>query len=439
MLFKTLALVMGLAVLPVFAAGGESGGGGDSLEERVNEIRSDILAWINAGGSKSLVLPSDVTHEAYVSLMTDILQPKKVVLGFEESEINVGGVPKTCRGYIAKENQRPHILCNIARFKATGEAEQYRLIHHEYAGLVRIEKNDEGASDYAISSQLTDYLRKKTVLRLSIVKKESNGSSGFDPLRKLEEARVLYAATLEHSAYTRAKTEKFKVDGRILVEKLKNKDSGPELNEIFVSCSEDLEKKYSESIRGLEANLIIRDGNLLKTLQSIESSVAGYIEAEECVQCNEYIRSETMKMFKTSVVTEMQDLKDGEYHGSTAEDQFKDLLRSGCDFSKYFQSEMDKQTFDNKNSIHNDYSESLRVEYILSGEYDKALSYIVKNAPIKVERKSQKIGKASSKFDGKKVKMVMVYDWSLLTGYDNVRFPKVENPIHLIKGYLNEN
>jgi len=42
------------------------------------------------------------------------------------------------------------------------------LIHHEYAGLAGIEKNDGAASDYEISDQLTDFLEKTSVLRLAV-------------------------------------------------------------------------------------------------------------------------------------------------------------------------------------------------------------------------------------------------------------------------------
>jgi hypothetical protein len=50
----------------------------------------------------------------------------------------------------------------------TSEAGQYRLIHHEYAGLARIEKNYGSASDYEFSNQITNYLEHQTVLKLAL-------------------------------------------------------------------------------------------------------------------------------------------------------------------------------------------------------------------------------------------------------------------------------
>lgn len=158
--------------------GTETGGGGDASEERVNEIRKDILSWLDTDGPKNLLLPYDLTFSSYISKMKDILEPKKVIIGFiekddelnDELKVSVDGVPKTCRGFISEATSEPHIICNIARFKMNSESEQYKLIHHEYAGLAGVEKNSGAASDYRISSQLTDFLAKQTILKLAVKK-----------------------------------------------------------------------------------------------------------------------------------------------------------------------------------------------------------------------------------------------------------------------------
>jgi hypothetical protein len=171
---KLLALSFSALILssvPAFAKmGTESGGGGDASEERVNEIRSDILSWINNGGAKGLSLPRELSYGEYVDKMTDILQPKKVVVEFTEKDVKVKEALKTCKGFIARTDSKSHILCNISRFKNTSESEQYKLIHHEYAGLVNVENNEEAASDYAVSSQITDFLQTQSVLRLAVKK-----------------------------------------------------------------------------------------------------------------------------------------------------------------------------------------------------------------------------------------------------------------------------
>lgn len=158
------------------SGGAIAGGGGDATEIRVDEIRSDILNWINQDGAKELNLPSNMTYEKYVKQMKNILEPKKVIVSFlekddrenNELQVNVNGVPKTCRGFISTLDLLPHIICNISRFENTSESKQYELIHHEFAGLVNVENNIGAASDYFISSQITDYLTEQTVLKLSV-------------------------------------------------------------------------------------------------------------------------------------------------------------------------------------------------------------------------------------------------------------------------------
>ncbi len=183
MMSKTIVLLACLVALPVFArnVGGESGGGGDASELKVNEIRSDILKWIQAGAASELELKT-ISYGEYASKMTEILQPKKVIIAFvenddsndEELQVRVNGTPKTCRSFISVKDSSYRILCNITRFKETSPAEKYKLIHHEYAGLMGIERNEGASSDYQISSQLTDFLSEQTVLKLAIRKKEVN-------------------------------------------------------------------------------------------------------------------------------------------------------------------------------------------------------------------------------------------------------------------------
>ena len=178
------------ALSPQAWAGGESGGGGDAVTEmRIDEIRADILKWINEGGGFDLKLPVDLSHEVYRAAMSRLLERHAVVIGAvtsaeenstadPELKVLVGEQPKTCRGFVSTKDQRPHILCNAERFKATSPSDQYRLIHHEYAGLARIERNDSASSDYSVSSQITDYLVPETVLRLAVRKPIGQANEG---------------------------------------------------------------------------------------------------------------------------------------------------------------------------------------------------------------------------------------------------------------------
>lgn len=217
--FKMMAITLSLLATTAFsvsyakATGGDSGGGGDASEARVDEIREDILNWIDNGGAKGLKLPATLNYNTYVSEMRDILEAQKVVVKFidKDSEVNeelkviVNGSPKTCRGFYSKIDGLPHILCSIPRFAATSDSEQYKLIHHEYAGLKNIERNDKAASDYSLSSQITEYLSLQTVLKLAVKKSNSTDNSckiyseEFNELKssKLSETKTEKAQDIE--------------------------------------------------------------------------------------------------------------------------------------------------------------------------------------------------------------------------------------------------
>jgi hypothetical protein len=170
-------------------AGGVSGGGGDASESQFGEIRNDLLRWIQEGGAHELQLPTHVSHEHYRTAMERVLAPHAVIVSFvttaQESDpanrnpelrVTVDSQPKTCRGFISTVDSRPHILCNIERFANTQPAEQYRLVHHEFAGLAGVEQNIGASSDYQISSQLSEFLVPEVVLRLAVRRNQARGT-----------------------------------------------------------------------------------------------------------------------------------------------------------------------------------------------------------------------------------------------------------------------
>lgn len=168
--------------------GSEGGGGGDTANEaRVEEIRKDLLTWIENGGAKSLKFNNLISYDDYVTRMKSILLPKKVTVIFvkndkskdPELKVSVDGQPKTCRSLYSSKPEsfgQPKIICNIFRFNKFSDdirysnldTEQYRLIHHEFAGLVGVEKNEGAISDYYFSSQVSANLEKTEIFRLAI-------------------------------------------------------------------------------------------------------------------------------------------------------------------------------------------------------------------------------------------------------------------------------
>ena len=178
----------------------------DASKSRFNDIRSDIATWIAKGGSSNLKLNS-IDQAEYVSKMTAILKDKKVNINIlekddatnEELKVSIDGSPKTCRGFISALDSRPNIICNLDRFKNTDEASQYSLVHHEFAGLVGVERNDGAASDYSVSSQITSYLSRQKVLKLAVKKGEALEKG--DPVVTMTKNRYLgndvFEVTLE--------------------------------------------------------------------------------------------------------------------------------------------------------------------------------------------------------------------------------------------------
>jgi hypothetical protein len=226
---KTLTVLLAslaayASLVPQFTYAGDgasSGGGGDGVTEmRIDEIRVDILKWLDQAGGTELKLGADLSYLTYRAAMTRLLANHAVVLGSvttaeenatsdPELKVLVGGQPKTCRGFVSARDQRPHILCNVERFKATPESTQYQLIHHEYAGLAQVERNDGASSDYAISSQITEYLVPETVLRLAVKKPESTTErTGMHPQESFENIEVKAGvATVKQSSETGATSE----------------------------------------------------------------------------------------------------------------------------------------------------------------------------------------------------------------------------------------
>jgi hypothetical protein len=174
--------------------GGSSPGGGDMCEDRIKLIRDDIGAWINKGGPASLKLPTGITVSDYSQRMTNAIskaQIECVTQGDHHYPVEVFGRPKVCR-FEPSENL---VTCDFVKFNSTSEAEQYRLIHHELAGLADLEQPDRADSHYDISNQITSFLKNEVVKRLAIVS-PSPTEDGWETPTK-DEARIIigYAST----------------------------------------------------------------------------------------------------------------------------------------------------------------------------------------------------------------------------------------------------
>lgn len=151
---------------PAFA-NKEVNNGGDTCEKRFRAVGDDVASWIQGGGSAGLTLPEGVTLPQYNEQMLAAIHSAKV--SCQEAPVLVAGAEKTCRNFL-DEHGAPAVTCNFARFNETGEANQYVLVHHEYAGLAGLEMNEGAASNYFLSKQISAYLARETVKRLALKK-----------------------------------------------------------------------------------------------------------------------------------------------------------------------------------------------------------------------------------------------------------------------------
>jgi hypothetical protein len=149
----------------VAKAAGQDGNGGDICEDRIKTIAQDINSWISLGGAQSLKLPLSVSVEKYNQGMQ--LEIKNALVACQSEPIKIGESEKACTNFIDKSHVH-RIVCNAKRMMETAEADQYVLIHHEFAGLNDFEKNDGERSNYEISNQITGYLEDQVVKKLKV-------------------------------------------------------------------------------------------------------------------------------------------------------------------------------------------------------------------------------------------------------------------------------
>jgi hypothetical protein len=158
--------------------GSEGVGGGDLCENRIQEIRNDISSWILKGGARDLKL-TDISAEKYAQRMLVEAKRSKIKcvgkgdLGYP---VEINGTPKVCR--FDKTHRLSQITCDYEKFQKMQAAEQYILIHHEYAGLADIERPNGDSSNYEISNQISAYLEDQITKKLVV--KPTFDSQQFD-------------------------------------------------------------------------------------------------------------------------------------------------------------------------------------------------------------------------------------------------------------------
>lgn len=174
---------MGASATNVFAEGGDwgPGSGGDMCEARIQEIAYDIQHWIAKGGAENLSFPQGLKAQDYAKKMNKVLDntviecvDKKLFLNPRSSN----RIAKTCINDMNYVSGETRIRCVSNVFMDLEAEEQYRLVHHEFAGLAGLERNVisqgkvEEKSSYVISQQIGAFLENVTIKRLAVKKSD---------------------------------------------------------------------------------------------------------------------------------------------------------------------------------------------------------------------------------------------------------------------------
>ncbi len=171
-----LALIFIATNANAAAEGTSVRGGGDPCESRFKLVRDDLRLWIHQGGASTLDLPVFLSSERYALLMLEKIEKtgvRCVAPNDPGYPVAINGTPKTCR--FEKRPDGDQIICDYRKFLAASTAEQYVLIHHEYAGIAGVEKPNQDDSHYEISNQIVEFISDGEVPKLMVKPTPENG------------------------------------------------------------------------------------------------------------------------------------------------------------------------------------------------------------------------------------------------------------------------
>lgn len=166
-LMFTLSMAVQAASISAEAGTRDVGNGGDTCENRIKVIADDFRSWITVDGPAELTLPDGIQVSQYREAMLIAIAAAKVAC--TSAIISVGSTEKICRNSIDASGI-PRIQCNREAFLglASNADDQYRLVHHEYAGLAGLEVTHAEVSDYRISNQIAAFLEDQMVKKLAV-------------------------------------------------------------------------------------------------------------------------------------------------------------------------------------------------------------------------------------------------------------------------------
>lgn len=149
---KKLITLTTLIISQSLFAGNEKGNGGDTCEIKLQSQNEKIKSMLINNEIKNLKMPKGLSFLEYKKRMIE--EANKVIFSCSKKTIKLGSTEKTCLNYKDNQNQS-RIECNLDRFLSITKSEQFKLVHHELAGLANLESNlGDERSNYFITNQL---------------------------------------------------------------------------------------------------------------------------------------------------------------------------------------------------------------------------------------------------------------------------------------------
>lgn len=271
----------------------ERGNGGDTCESRIQNISQDFEAWLIKNQYASILLPDSISKIEYKDKMLEAIN--KSVVSCTTQKIVIGLAEKTCKNTMSKEGTSL-IECNLDRFNALSASEQYQLIHHEFAGVAGFEINQSEASDYRISSQISDFLKEEIVLKFGA--KPSRKSPFADKCVKVlegEKTKTRVADPDQIKACSAIKNELAldcvraqRLPSRLNPEASKILICAEIRDEYSLGCVKSInpENRLAPEIAQMKACLSIYDEVTLQCVEGISGPSRIIPEAEEILNCS---------------------------------------------------------------------------------------------------------------------------------------------------------
>lgn len=239
--------------------GDEKGNGGDMCESRIKNIKRDISEWIEDGNAIDLHLPAGVNLNQYNTGMAKAMAETRVFCS--NKSVFVQGVEKTCKNF-QDANYYPRIVCNFERFMNSTDEDQYLNIHHEYANIAMLEKNDGTSSNYYISNQITGSLHPVVANKLMIGSQYPAMDNRIETIKVNEQANAdlgfqEYKSLLNRAARTLAPvqmTESFDSGAARSITfahfSQRRTDCDPRFLEVQAKSGETIEGRVSKTLSG---------------------------------------------------------------------------------------------------------------------------------------------------------------------------------------------